>query len=164
MNKEDSYSFDFEPMTITQAMNVLHNRLHLATTPEERADVRDDMGVVVGTGSPFVNEERDDRDLPGVLCALLRRADAKTILHDLPCLIEHLRAAWPPAEEATDLWIHEAWQAAGMWMLQESILPGLSAAEFDHLEAAIAEVKPSMLYMFRVLRARCMEKASALTT
>ena len=157
MNEERIPSFDPEPLTQPEMVAILRQRLESATTPEERADIRDDLQSVCGMGGgPGLCPEYDDEmNMPGVLCGLLRRPDAKALLHDAVALVTHLREAWPPYEATLEPHVEEAWQGVGKWMLRTCLLPKLNAAELDNLELAIHEVRPDALPLLQSIRARC---------
>ena len=144
MNEERIPSFDPEPLTQPEMVAILRQRLESATTPEERADIRDDLQSVCGMGGgPGICPEYDDEmNMPGVLCGLLRRPDAKALLHDAVALVTRLREAWPPYEATLEPHVEEAWQAA----------------ELDNLERTVHEVRPEALPLLQSIRVRCEER------
>ena len=157
MNEERIPSFDPEPLTGPEMVAILRQRLESATTPEEQADIRDDLQSVCGIAGPpgLCPEYDDEMNMPGVLCGLLRRADAKALLHDAAALVAHLREAWPPYEAILEPRVWEAWQGVGKWMLRTCLLPKLNAAELDNLELALGAVRPESLPLLQSIRARC---------
>ncbi len=161
MNEERIPSFEPEPLTQREMVKILKQSLESAATAEERSDIMDDLHSVCGMGGgPGICPEYDDEmNMPGVLCGLLRRADAKVLLHDAVALVAHLREAWPPYDAVLDPRVEEAWQGVGKWMLRTCLLPELSNPELNNLEFALHEVRTGSLPLFQTLRSRCEERS-----